>query len=114
MKFLKHFTLIAIVVALMVAATSSASAHPRRGFRSGFFINAYPGPGYYDYGLYRPAPWSFGYYRGGSRRGFGIGISGRRFGFGFQSDRSRRRHRHDDDRRGDRGGDRREDRRNND
>ena len=117
MKFLKHFTLIAIVVALMVAASSSTSAHPRRGFRGGLFFNTYPG--YYDdygcYGpVYRPAPFSFGYYRGGPRRGFSIGISGRRFGLGFRSDRGRRRHRHDDNRRGNRRGEQRQDRRNND
>ena len=104
MKIFKHFILVSMVDTLMVAASSSASAHPRHGLRGGFFFDGYPN--YYDNGfyrpLYRPAPWRFGYYRGGPRRGFSIGIGGR-FGFGFQSDRGRRGwsrdHRHDRNRR---------------
>jgi len=114
MKIIKHCILALIVAAVFIAASSSASAHHRRGPRGGFFFNTYPA--YYDYGFYgpayRPAPFSFGYYRGGPRRGVGIGISGRRFGFGFRSDRGRRRDRRDDRREEQR--EQREERRRND
>tara|TARA_R110000824_G_scaffold253191_1_gene442072 strand:+ start:226 stop:552 length:327 start_codon:yes stop_codon:yes gene_type:complete len=102
MKFLKHFTLMAIVVTLFIAASPRASAHPR--IRGGFFINAYPNayPEHYDYGFYQPAPWSFGYYRGRPSRGFDLGFSRGRFGFTYESNRGRRRHRRDNDRRSNR------------
>ena len=105
MKFLKYFAVIAIVVTLFMVASSSASAHHR--IRSGFFFHSRPM--YHDYygPVYRPAPWSFGYYRGRPRRGFGLNFSRGGFGFKYESNRGRRSHRRDNDRRGNRGGNRR-------
>ena len=51
MKIFKHFILVSMVVTLMVAASSSASAHPRHGLRGGFFFDGYPN--YYDNAFYR-------------------------------------------------------------
>jgi len=105
MKILKHFTLIAIIVTLFIAASSRASAHPR--IRSGFFFHSRPMYNDYYGPVYRPAPWNFGYYRSRPSRGFGLNFSRGGFGFTYESNRGRSRHRRDNDRRGNRRSNRR-------
>ena len=102
MKFLKHFIVIAIAVTLFTISSSSASAHHRT--RGGFFFHSRPM--YHDYygPIYRPAPWSFNYYRGRPSRGFGFNFSRGGFGFTYESNRGRRPRRRDNDRRGNRRG----------